>query len=97
MAQVTDPPRPRTPHTLASAQAGVSLQPRPLPQLTGPTLLCPDKRIITTLLQPTTVLHNLQQPVATVRCQQPGLEPVFRHPRHRLRLQDPGPKSTRRS
>lgn len=97
-AQVTDPPRPRTlrAHTLASVPAGVSLWPRPRPLILGLTLLCPDKRIIIILHQPTTVLHNLQllQP-ATVRCLQPGPEPVFRHPRQRL--QDPGPKSTRRS
>ena len=102
-AQVTDPPRPRIlrAHTLASVPAGVSPWPRPWPRLIlGPTLLCPDKRIIIILLQPTTVLHNLRvlQP-ATVRCLQPDSpEPVFHPcPRHRPRLQDPGPKSTRRS
>ena len=99
-AQAMDPPCPRIlqAHTRASGQAGASWpRPRP-PHILGPTPPWPDHII---LLQPTVpVLHNLQllQP-ATVRCLQPAPEPVFRPPcpRHRPRLQDPGPKSTQRS
>ena len=93
-------PRPRIlrAHTPASGPAGVRPWLRPRPRLSlGPTLLCPDKRIIIIiLLQPTRVLHNLQP--ATVRRLKPAQpEPASRHPCPRPRLQDPGPKSTRRS